>query len=170
MFKKLIATLLLAVSLCTAADFRVSLDVIKAKQNLTQAKKWHRIVYASEVLGVVTSMGLDTGSTYYATKHSQLWVPSCNCYRQGAHETNLLFLDNGTQNINWTKLWGIKAAFATAPFVISKTIHHYAPDNISADMAITGLNLGLSGYFTYVSINNLHIADSIQQSNKQYGK
>ena len=160
----------MAATMCAAADFRVSIDLIKAKQNLTQAKKWHRIVYATEVLGVVTSLGLDTGSTVYALHHSQKWYPECNCYKQAAYETNSLFLQTGSRDINWNKFVLIKVGFAAAPFAISKTIHHIAPDNISADMAISGLNLATSGYFTYVSINNLHIADAIQQSNRQYGK
>lgn len=167
----LIITLLLPFSTARAANISIQIQLTNPVTALTQPNKWHRLAYVFEVIGAVTSLGLDGGSTEYVKSHSRLWSPGCTCYVPGAAESDALFLitgPNGPQ-FSQTKFWLYKSGLSLAPVAISKAMHHFFPDNTAVDATTVGLLGGLSGIYTYAAINNLHIAGQIAAENKALG-
>lgn len=148
----------------------VSINPVALAKGIGQATKLHKAVFAMEVLTAAISLGADGGSSEYVNSNSNLYTPSCGCYVRAAHETNPLFIDQGTGNFNQYKFWSYKVGIAAAPFAISwavhKAIHKDSP-------TVDGLLIGGLGYGDYTflraAISNLNIANTIKRENKALG-
>jgi hypothetical protein len=147
----------------------VSINPITLAKGFSKATKMHKAIFAMEALTAAISLGADGGSTEYVNAHSNLYYSPCGCYYRAAHETNPLFINQGTGNLNQYKFWSYKIGIAAAPFAISWLAHRGHKDSPTVDgLLIVGLGFG-DYTFLRAAISNLNIAATIKRENKAAG-